>query len=190
MTTATTTGRRCRQRRPRRQHGSDDMPSSDPATTTVPGQPACVPGASWNWAGRRCRVVPRCADRAAQAAPTCGRTTADGACPSRRAKTAVPDVSSPASLAITPSYQLPDRCRSFPKRTLYHMNVFGGPPVLPRVIGIFLWSSSSVYQAGEVGHRSTEQRFVAVATFKYAHDAALGPLVGKSTDVLCESIEK
>ena len=76
------------------------------------------------------------------------------------------------------------------KRFVYHMNVFGRPPVLPRVIGILRWSFSSVYQAGEVGHRSAEQRFVAVATFEYAHDATLGPLVGKCTDVLCESIEK
>ena len=129
--TATTTGRRCQQRRPRRQHGSDDMPSSDPATTTVPGQPACEPGASWNWAGRRCRVVPRCADRAAQAAPTCGRTTADGACPSRRAKTAVPDVSSPVSLAITPDYQLPGRCRQFPKRDSLPYEHFRGTTSAP-----------------------------------------------------------
>lgn len=42
------------------------------------------------------------------------------------------------------------------KRTLYHMNVFGRPPVLPRVIAIFLWSSPAVYQAGEVGHRSAK----------------------------------
>jgi hypothetical protein len=41
-----------------------------------------------------------------------------------------------------------------------------------------------------VGHRSAEQRFVTVATFEHAHDSTLGPLVGKCTDILRETIEK
>jgi hypothetical protein len=74
----------------------------------------------------------------------------------------------------------------------YHLNIFGGPPVLPRVIGIrvFLRGSSPIYQAGEMGHRSAEQRFVTVATFEHAHDSTLSPLIGKCTDILCETIEK
>ena len=58
------------------------------------------------------------------------------------------------------------------------------------MIGIIPGGSSFIYQAGEVGHRSAEQRFVTVATFEYAHDSALGPLVGKCTGILCETIEK
>lgn len=103
-TTTTTTRLQWRRRRPRLQDGSDDKLSCDPATTTFPGQPVCAPAASWNSAGRRRRgppAVPRRADRAAQAAPTCGRTTADASsCLPRRARSAVRDVSSPAFLAI------------------------------------------------------------------------------------------
>jgi hypothetical protein len=104
--TMTMTTRLHWRRRPRLQDGSDDKLSCDPATTTTtfPGQPVCAPAASWNSAGRRRRgppAVPRRADRAAQAAPTCGRTTADASsCLPRRARSAVRDVSSPAFLAI------------------------------------------------------------------------------------------
>ena len=63
--------------------------------------------------------------------------------------------------------------------------------MLPRVIGVFPGGSSpSVYQAGEVGHRSAKQRFVTVATFEHAHDTTLGPLVGEFTDIVRETIEK
>ena len=74
----------------------------------------------------------------------------------------------------------------------YQLNIFGGPPVLPRVIGIssFLGGAFPIYQAGEVGHCSAEQGFVAVATFEHAHDSTLSPLIGKCTDMLCETIEK
>jgi hypothetical protein len=57
-------------------------------------------------------------------------------------------------------------------------------------IGIFLGGASPIYQAGEVGHRSAEQSFVTVATFEHAHDSTLSPLIGKCTDILCETIEK
>ena len=109
-TTTTTTTRlqwRRRRRRPRLQDGSDDRLSCDleTTTTTFPGQPVCAPAASWNSAaGRRRRgppAVPRRADRAAQAAPTCGRTTADASSYlPPRARSVVRDVSSPAFLAI------------------------------------------------------------------------------------------
>lgn len=132
-------------------------------------------------------MVPGRADRAGQVESMCDRTKADVSYPPRRAKNVGHDVSWPASLANSPGCQSVSFQVSR-ERTLYHLNVFWGPPVLPREIGIS--SSCSIYQAGEVGHRPAEQRFVAVATFKYAYDSTLGPLVGECTDVLCEAIEK
>ena len=70
----------------------------------------------------------------------------------------------------------------------YHLNVFRGPPGLPR--SIYPRSTLSVHKTGEVGHSSTEQRLVTVSTLEYAHDSTLGPLIGKCTDIPREVIEK
>jgi len=77
----------------------------------------------------------------------------------------------------------------FPKGS-YHLNIFRGPPSLPRVVVIFSGSTSPIDQAGKVGHGTTEQRLVTVTAFEYAHDASLCPLMGESTYILRETIEK
>jgi hypothetical protein len=138
-------------------------------------------------------MVPNSADREAQVEPTCDRTMLDVFRLPHRVKIVVlPDVSWPVSLAIQQPISLSAFLFISKAEDSYHLNIFGGPPVLPRVIGIstFLGGPSPIYQAGEVGHRSAEQRFVTVATFEHAHDSTLSPLIGKCTDILCETIEK
>jgi hypothetical protein len=72
----------------------------------------------------------------------------------------------------------------------YHLNVFRGPPGLPRLVGFFpATSTSAIDQTDEVGHSSTEQRLVTIATFEHAHDSTLRPLIGKCTDISRETIE-
>ncbi len=137
-------------------------------------------------------MVPGRADRARRVELMCDRTMMDVSRLSHRVKTVVRrDVSLLGSRAISPCISL----SKFPFISIaedsYHLNVFGGPPVLPRVIGIpFLEDSCPIHQASEVCHRSAEQRFVTVATFEHAHDSTLGPLIGKCTDILRETIEK
>lgn len=70
----------------------------------------------------------------------------------------------------------------------YHLNVFRGPPGLPRAI--FPRSTLSVRKTSQVGHSSTEQCLVTVPTLEYAYDSALGPLIGECTDIPREVIEK
>ena len=73
----------------------------------------------------------------------------------------------------------------------YHLDVFRGPPGLPRLVGFFpAISTSAIDQTDEVGHSSAEQRLVAVATFEHAHDPTLRPLIGECTDISRETIEK
>ena len=138
-------------------------------------------------------TVPNCADREVQVETTCDRAMVDVFRPPHRVRIVVlPDVSWPVSRAIQQAVSFSTFLFISKAEDSYHLNIFGGPPVLPRVIGIsiFFGRSSPIYQAGEVGHCSAEQRFVTVATFEYAHDSTLSPLVGKCTDILCETIEK
>lgn len=137
-------------------------------------------------------MAPHYGDQEGPEGQKCDRTTVAGAsCLLQyRAKIVGFDVSWPASRAIHHvSISLVSKFPSFPEDP-YHLNVFGGPPSLPRMIVIFFGSASSIYQANEVGHGSTEKGFVTVATFEHAHDSTLGPLVGKGTDILREAIEK
>jgi hypothetical protein len=138
-------------------------------------------------------MIPSHADREAQVGPTCDQTMVDVFRLQHRVKIVVlPDASWPVSLAIRQAISLSAFLFISKAEDSYHLNIFGGPPVLPRVIGISIFpgGSSPTYQAGEVGHRSAEQRFVTVATFEHAHDSTLSPLIGKCTDILSETIEK
>ena len=73
-------------------------------------------------------------------------------------------------------------------RGSYHLNVFRGPPGLPRII--FPSSALSIHKTGEVSHSSAEQRLITVSTLEHAHDPALGPLISKRANVPREAIEK
>ena len=85
-------------------------------------------------------MVPSRADREAQVEPTCGRTMVDVFRLPHRAKIVVlPDASWLVSLAIQQAVSL-SAFLFISKADSYHLNIFGGPPVLPRAIGtsIFL----------------------------------------------------
>jgi hypothetical protein len=73
-------------------------------------------------------------------------------------------------------------------RGSHHLNIFRGPPGLPRVI--FPRSALSIHKTGEVSHSSAEQRLVTVSTLENAHDSTLGPLIGKRANIPRKAIEK
>src|ERR1700730_10767103 len=142
------------------------MLSSDPATSrgwsTSLGPPVCVRVTSWSSAGRRWRgstAVPGCAGRARRVEQRCDRTMVGGSCLRYRATIVGRDVS---WLAFPTIFSPHHQCLTFLPflEELYHLNVFGGPPGLVPGVIIFPGSASAIYQAGEMGHGPTEQRFV------------------------------
>jgi hypothetical protein len=75
-------------------------------------------------------------------------------CLLHRVKTVVlPDVSWLVSLDIPQAISLPMSLFISKAEDSYHLNIFGGPPVLSRVIGIsiVLRGASPIYKTGEVG---------------------------------------